>query len=68
MTNPPNSLWLDKGLVSQGKILTAILQRRLDDALEMMRNWSTADLLSLEEAATRLARMTNREIRRRRLE
>lgn len=64
MTNPPS--WLDQGPVSQGKILTAILQRRHEDALAMVRNWSDADLRSLEEAATRLARMAGRELRERR--
>lgn len=63
MTNP--ELWADRGLNSQGKIITALLRREFPEALLMVRQWSSADLRSLEEAGTRLARMAGRELRSR---
>lgn len=51
------ALWDDDGPISQGKILTAILQDRGGEARDMLRGWSRADLLQLAAAAQRLERM-----------
>jgi hypothetical protein len=54
---PPQGLWDDNGPISQGKILTAIMQDRRDDARQMMRGWTTRDLRTLAARADELARM-----------
>ena len=46
--------WDDDGPVSQGKVLTAVLQGREDDAAAMLAGWSLADLQALATAAGRL--------------
>jgi hypothetical protein len=50
----PQGLWADIGPISQGKILTAILQGRRADAELMLRGWSTNDLITLAKAADTL--------------
>jgi hypothetical protein len=59
------SLWDDQGPISQGKILTAILQDREGDARFWLRRWSLDDLNTLERAADRLSLLC-REVRARR--
>lgn len=51
------ALWDDDGPVSQGKILTAVLQDKPSTARDMLKSWSHADLLTLAAASERLARM-----------
>jgi hypothetical protein len=43
--------WVDDGPHSHGKVLTAFLQGRPDDAVEHLRHWSAADLYVLSQAA-----------------
>lgn len=52
--------WEDNGPISQGKIITAIIQQRNRDALVMLRGWLPADRRILQEAARQLDRMIRR--------
>jgi hypothetical protein len=47
-------LWADEGPVSQGKILTAIMQDKRAEAEDMLRSWTVNDLIKLASAATML--------------
>ena len=58
-------LWDDTGRISQGKILTAILQGRLADAREMLHGWSDGDLVTLDSAAQKLSFCVRKELARR---
>jgi hypothetical protein len=51
------ALWDDQGPIYQGKILTAIMQDRPEEAMKMMRGWTTRDLRILAARAEELARM-----------
>lgn len=59
-------LWKDDGPYSQGKVITAILQNREDDAREILRSWAFRDLVSLVKAAEKLATMATQEAIKRR--
>ena len=59
--------WIDEGPVSQGKILTAILQDDTDKARALLRGWSLDDLNKLGRAARQLDLLIGQEgvVRRR---
>jgi hypothetical protein len=60
--------WEDFGPTSQGKIITAILQHRPDDATAILRHWTVGDLVTLATAAETLKTICLAEqIRQRRL-
>ena len=50
-------LWDDVGPASQGKIVTAILQDRDQEARQMLRRWTSADRRTLQRALRHLDRM-----------
>jgi len=52
-----DGLWDDIGPISQGKILTAMMQDRESEAREMMCGWTGKDLDHLARAADRLAQL-----------
>jgi hypothetical protein len=54
-------MWADDGPISQGKILTAVMQDRESDALDMMRRWTMRDLSYLADKAEILSRLARQE-------
>ena len=54
--------WDDVGPISQGKILTAILQDHEDEAARMLSGWSVIDLDALEYAAGKLSLLCRQAI------
>jgi len=48
-------LWADKGPISQGKILTAVMQNREDEARKMLDGWTADDLYYLRRSCDRLS-------------
>ena len=61
-------LWDDKGPLSQGKILTDLLQGKGDDAKLKLMGWTRADLVTLARAADRLAYLARQEADRKEAE
>jgi hypothetical protein len=59
------NVWENKGPISHGEMLTAILQDRPDTAKHMMRGWATADLMYLARAARKLELLACAELDRR---
>jgi len=60
-----DGLWQDKGRASQGKIITAILQDRNDDAVRLLSAWSDKDLIILDQAASKLRQLIARTFKKR---
>lgn len=56
------TLWEDQGPVSQGKILTALLQDDLPRARRLIHAWSAGDVRTLELAAENLMHLARTEL------
>lgn len=61
--------WNDNGPVSQGKIITALLQGKDDEANKMLKGWTEQDLYKLSRAAIALhtyaeARISHKQFER----
>ena len=66
-SEPRPSLWADRGPISQGKILTDLLQGHTEDAKFKLVGWTRADLVILARAAERLAYLSRQEAARKEL-
>ncbi len=61
------NMWNDTGPISQGKILTDILQNRKGDAKTKLHGWTVADLRTLRSAIEELHLLIENEILRRKV-